>query len=119
MIKNSKSLLRIAEEFTFQYGIGVIPTNDLKQPIIEKVIDKRGRVATHEELKDFFAPNGTKKAKWLAVLLDSSEPLVALDLDGNGVEVFQKKVFPRCSEGLKIAINTTMRTKTITLGGLK
>lgn len=54
MIKNSKSLLRIAEEFTFQYGIGVIPTNDLKQPIIEKVVDKRGRVATPQNQKSTF-----------------------------------------------------------------
>ncbi|MGA6989596.1 MAG: hypothetical protein WBX81_04220 [Nitrososphaeraceae archaeon] len=112
MIKNSQSLLRIAEEFTFQYGIGVIPTNDLKQPIIEKVVARRGRVATREELEDYFAPNGTKKAQYLAVLLDSPKPLVALDLDGNGLAVFEKKVLPRCSEGLKTAINTTMCTKT-------
>lgn len=112
MIKDSQSLLQVAEEFTFQYGIGVIPTNDLKQPVIEKVIDKRGRVATREELEDYFAPNGIKRAQFLAVLLDSPKPLVALDLDGNGLAVFEKKVLLRCSEGLKIAINTTMRTKT-------
>ena len=58
MIKNSQSLLRVAEEFTFQHGIGVIPTNDLKQPIIERVVARRGRVATREELEDYFAPNG-------------------------------------------------------------
>ena len=110
MIKNSQSLLRIAEDFTFQYGIGIIPTNDLKRPIIEKVAARRGRVATREELEDYFAPNG--KAQYLAVLLDSPKPLVALDLDGNGLAVFEKKVLPRCSEGLKTAINTTMCTKT-------
>jgi hypothetical protein len=112
MMENNQSLLRVAEEFTFQYGIGVIPTNDLKHPIIEKVIDKRGRSSTREELEDYFAPNGTKRAQYLVVLLDSPKLLVALDLDGNGLVVFEKKVLPRCSEGLKIAINTTMRTKT-------
>ena len=115
MINNSQSLLRVAEEFTL-HGIGVIPTNDLKQPIIEKFVVRRGRVATHKELEDFFAPNGTKRAQYLAALLDSPKPLVALDLDGNGLAVFQKKVLSRCSEGLKIAINTTIRTKTPSKG---
>ena len=78
MIKNSQSLLRIAEKFTFQYGIGVIPTNDLKQPIIEKVIDKRGRIATHEELEDFFAPNGTKKAQYLVWYYSIAQSLLSL-----------------------------------------
>ena len=61
MIKNSQSLLHIAEEFTFQYGIGVIPVDGSKHPVVEKVIDKRGKLATHEELKNFFGQNGSKK----------------------------------------------------------
>lgn len=112
MMENNKSLLLVAEEFTFQYGIGVIPVDGSKHQVLEKVVDKRGRVATREELEDFFGPNGSKKAQWLAIILDSPKPLAALDLDGNGLGVFQNKIPPRCSEGLKIAINTTMRTKT-------
>jgi hypothetical protein len=112
MIENSQSLLSVAEEFTFRYGIGVIPINGSKRPLVGSVIDKRGRIATREELEDFFGPNGTKKAKWLAVMLDSPKPLIALDLDGTGFAVFEKKVLPKCSKSLRRAIDATTRTKT-------
>jgi hypothetical protein len=116
MIENKPSLLRVAQEFTFQYRIGVIPVDESKHPVLEKVVDKRGRIATREELVDYFGLNGNKKAQWLAVILDSPKPLAALDLDGSGVVVFREKILSRCSEGLKIAINTTMRTRTPTNG---
>jgi hypothetical protein len=89
MIGNGQSLLSIAEEFTFQYGIGVIPTNNLKQLIIGKVVDKRGRIVTRVELEDFFGPNGSKKAQYIAILLDSPKPFIALDLDGNWLTKYQ------------------------------
>jgi hypothetical protein len=112
MIENSQSLLSVAEEFTFRYGIGVIPINGSKRPVVGRVVDKRRRIATREELEDYFGPNGTKKAQWLAAVLDSPKPLIALDLDGTGFAVFEKKVLPKCSNGLRRAIDRTTRTKT-------
>jgi hypothetical protein len=100
------------KSLTFEYEIGVIPVNKDKRPIIESVNDKRGGLRTVEELEDWFGPTGSKQAQYLAAILDSPTPLFALDLDGNGLTVFQTKILPRCSECLQKAINTTMKTKT-------
>ena len=88
------------KSLTFEYEIGAIPVNKDKRPIIESVNDKRGGLRTVEELEDWFGPTGSKQAQYLAAILDSPIPLFALDLDGNGLTVFQTKILPRCSECL-------------------
>lgn len=106
------TLFSFAKELNFRHEIGVIPVNENKQPMVETVVDKRGRIATPEELDDYFGPIGSKKAQWLAVLLDSPCKMVAFDLDGTGLSTFQEKVVPRCSRELQNTVNMSMRTKT-------
>jgi hypothetical protein len=112
MSEDVSFLLSVAKDLTFQHKVGVIPANEHKQPACGTVVDKRGKLSTAEELVAYFGHNEDKKARWLAVLLDSPIPLGSLDLDGTGVRTFQNKVIPRCSEQLRIKIEKTMKTKT-------
>jgi hypothetical protein len=112
MLEDTSSLLSLAKELTLQHNISVIPTNEHKRPLETTVVDKRGRLATIEELDAYFGQKGDRKIRWLAVLLDGPSPLTALDLDGTGLKIFFNKVLPRCSKQLKNKITKTMKTKT-------
>jgi hypothetical protein len=88
-------------------------------PIVEKEplkgsgswTDKKGRIADDTYLHKYFG--NTQHVKRVAILLDSLKLAFAIDVDGAiAIDILQKMIIPRLSEGLKNKIHTTTHTKT-------
>jgi hypothetical protein len=77
--------------------------------------DKRGTVADVSFRQKYFCDN--VDVKRLAILLDSIKFGLALDVDGaKALQIFQRRILPRCSTGLRDKINKTTHTKTANSG---
>jgi hypothetical protein len=77
--------------------------------------DKRGTVADVVYRQKYFCNNDDVKR--LAILLDSIKFGFALDVDGSkAMQIFQRKIIPRYSQGLQDKINMTTHTKTANSG---
>lgn len=76
---------------------------------------KRGTVADVVYRQKYFCNNDDVKR--LAILLDSIKLGFALDIDGaKALQIFQRKIMPRYSQGLQDKINMTTHTKTANSG---
>jgi hypothetical protein len=105
-------LISKAQEYTLN-NFGVIPVNYEKRPALHKgeINCKRGRVASSEELVQYFGScNDNTRTVGIGLLLDKSE--FTIDTDGCGENVFQIRVASRLTSNLQTKINSTMCTKT-------
>ncbi|MGA9844960.1 MAG: hypothetical protein WBQ25_21870, partial [Nitrososphaeraceae archaeon] len=108
----ANSLLSKAREYT-SGKFGVIPVNYEKRPALHKgeINCKRGRVASSEELVQYFGScNDNTRTVGIGLLLDKSE--FTIDTDGRGELVFQNRVASKLLPNLQSKINSTMCTKT-------
>src|SRR6266852_2037516 len=96
------SLLEQAKKLTLA-GFGVIPVDSDKKPVLGKgeVESKRGRIATYEELIEYFGydddNNRPRNPRTIGIGLLINETEFTIDTDGRGEWVFQNRVMPRFS----------------------
>jgi hypothetical protein len=104
-----KSLFEYAQSLTAK-EIPIIPTKN-KKPILDTWADRRNKVATAEEMKDWYS-NGIGKsiADGIAIPINNTE--FAIDTDGRGETVFLTKLMKGFPEELRNKIKNTMLTKT-------
>jgi hypothetical protein len=88
-------------------------------PIVEKEplngsgswTERKRKIADYTYLHKYF--ENTHSVKRVAILLDSIKLAFAIDVDGAiAINILQKKIVPRLSEGLKYKIHKTTHTKT-------
>ena len=93
-------------------NFGVIPVNAEKRPVLAKgeVESSRGQITTEEKLQQYFGPNKSEKTVGIGLLIHKTE--FTIDTDGRGEWVFDNKVIPKLSDGLRQKVNSTMVTKT-------
>jgi P4 family phage/plasmid primase-like protien len=108
LTNNDKLDLRaIAEKYT-AHKFTCLAIGSDKKPV-EKVMDKRGRLRTAQELNQWFG-NGSTTTTAVAIIIHYSE--FSLDTDGEIAEkLFLTKFYPRYSKNLQNALDTTTRTK--------
>jgi hypothetical protein len=98
-------LLSEAQEYT-RLGYVVVPTKN-KQPII-KWTERRGIIATAEELQMWFGINNTG-IEGIGIVLDAS--LVVIETDGTGEATFCQKILPKLSAQTQEACRNTTHTR--------
>ncbi len=109
--KSSSSLFSDSENFN-NNGFHPLPIVG-KEPLkgSGKWTDKKGTIADQMYLQKYFGD--IQSVKRVAILLDSIKIGFAIDIDGAiALDIFQKKVVPRLSEGLQNKIDTTTHTRT-------
>jgi hypothetical protein len=111
---NVNSLFYESEKYT-RLGWFTIGIKDKEPPKGCTWTDKRGSVADLIYRQKYFCNN--EDVKRLAIILDSIKFGFALDIDGSkALQIFQRKIIPRCSHGLQDKINRTTHTKTANSG---
>ena len=110
--KSSSSLFSDAENFNNNgfYPLPIVGKEPLKGS--GKWTDRKGTIADRTYLQKYFCGD-IQNVKRVAILLNSSKLGFAIDIDGViALDIFQKKIVPRLSDGLQNKISTTTHTKT-------
>jgi hypothetical protein len=104
------SLFYESENYT-RHGWYAVPIGDKEPPKGCTWTDKRGTIADVVYRQKYFCNN--EDVKRLAIILDSIKFGFSLDVDGSkAMQIFQRKIIPRYSQGLQEKINRTTHTKT-------
>jgi hypothetical protein len=108
MASNNIDLLSYAKKAR-AWGWSSIPVKTDKQPNVPQVIPFRDTLLTDSELDKLFGANKKQTTTHVAVIVDNDK--FAIDMDGEGENVFIERILSRLNQELIHKVNRTTNTK--------